>query len=381
MYKTLSLIMMAIGVLFLSSVLLITLSGVPVVDAQADPTATYVGSDTCGDCHFAEAEQHAGHGHSYIMIPVNGGLPEYPHDIEFTPPEGYTWDDVSFVIGGFGWKARFIDQNGYIITGADANAVTEYDFPIVDPRTGDVVAEARWSAYRAGEQREFSCGGCHTSGFNHDRNTHMNELPGLVGEWAEPGVQCEECHGPGSNHVQNPTMVNMVVDGSMEACGRCHTRGEVYEIDAANGFIEDFNQYDEVQHTPHAALDCIDCHEPHRSSQYADEEVNPTRGMRTVCTDCHINQPSSAEHVEAEVTCVDCHMAPVVFGGNTVEGLHWTNMNSHLFQINTNPDAPQFNAAGDVAMPYLTLEYVCTRCHVDTPIEDLASAAQGYHDK
>ncbi len=29
------------------------------------------------------------------------------------PPEGYTWEDISYVIGGYGWKARFIDLEGH----------------------------------------------------------------------------------------------------------------------------------------------------------------------------------------------------------------------------------------------------------------------------
>jgi hypothetical protein len=381
MYRKLSLMAMALGVLFLGSVLVIAFSGASSVDAQSDSAAEFVGSDTCGDCHFVQAEQQEQHGHSNILTPVDGEAPEFPHDYVVEPPEGYTWDDISFVNGGFTNSIRFLDQNGYVITGTSEEAMTQYDLPIVDERTGDVIAEGRWVAYRPGEpERAYTCGSCHTTGYNHDRNTHMYDMPGLVGEWAEEGVQCEECHGAGSLHVEDPISVNMLVDGSSESCANCHYRGEVGDVDARDGFLRYHEQYDEVLKTPHAALDCVACHDPHRSVQYADEDANPMQGLRNVCTDCHFSTVSSEEHIVAGVTCVDCHMAPAVANANRNEELHWGDTSTHLFQINTNPDAEQFNDDGSVSMPYLTLSYVCTRCHVDTPIEDLAAAASGYHD-
>ena len=50
------------------------------------------------------------------------------------------------MIGGYNWKARFIDQNGFIITG-DANATTQYNF------ANEVVGnDAHWVPYHAGEE-------------------------------------------------------------------------------------------------------------------------------------------------------------------------------------------------------------------------------------
>jgi len=50
-----------------------------------------------------------------------------------TPPEGYTWDDITYVIGGYNWKARFIGTEGYIITG-DEDATSQYNFVQVQLR-------------------------------------------------------------------------------------------------------------------------------------------------------------------------------------------------------------------------------------------------------
>ena len=48
---------------------------------------------------------------------VDGKAPTYPNSKVPKPPEGFAWEDISYVIGGFGWKALFTDKDGYIITG------------------------------------------------------------------------------------------------------------------------------------------------------------------------------------------------------------------------------------------------------------------------
>jgi hypothetical protein len=121
----------------------------------------------------------------------NGQPPAYP----FTEvPEGYTWDDITYVIGGYYWKARFISTDGYIITepeGTDPFG-TQYNF--ANPVVGN---EAHWVPYHQGEMKAYTCGTCHTTGYSNDPYTHQDDLPGLIRTWSEPGVQCEACHGPG----------------------------------------------------------------------------------------------------------------------------------------------------------------------------------------
>jgi len=89
--------------------------------------ADYVTSKVCASCHSDISDAVNMSGHAYKLNPVvNGQPPEYPFTEVLNPPEGYTWDDITYVIGGFNWKARFIDKNGYIITGADENATTQH---------------------------------------------------------------------------------------------------------------------------------------------------------------------------------------------------------------------------------------------------------------
>ena len=165
-------------------------------DGVSFETATYVGSDACAQCHTELTEAFAMSGHPHQLMPVvDGQEPEYPFSNLDGPPDGYTWDDISYVIGGYNWKARFIDDEGYIITGDDS-AATQYNIENQELDLGD-----EWVAYHPGEEVPYDCGACHTTGYSAQGN--QDGLPGLAGSWAEPGVQCEACHGPGSNHASH----------------------------------------------------------------------------------------------------------------------------------------------------------------------------------
>ena len=372
----------ALGALLLALGLALVLGAPPPAAAQEGlPIPGYVGSNTCAGCHRRIADQHELHGHNWVLNRVEDGQPpDYPFDQAIAPPEGYTWADVSFVVGGFSRWAMFLDLNGYFITGADANAHTQWNFPLVDARTGEVIVDGAWVGYRAGEaQVAYDCARCHTTAYNYDSNTHMDGLRGVAGAWEEEGIQCEECHGPGSLHVEDPIRVNMLIDRSSQACGACHYRGAAGVVNAADGFVDYREQFGEIQTSPHAALECIDCHNPHQSARYADEDVNPNRGMVNACTNCHFDQPSIQPHDENGVTCTECHMPPLGAGGARSADLRWGDVRSHLFQINVDPNAPQFTEDGSASMPYITVQYVCTRCHSDWSVETMADLAAGYH--
>ena len=125
--------------------------GEPGVDGQngADGLSyelpAYVGSQTCEECHEELYASFMETGHPYKLNKVvDGQPPEYPFSRVRDTPDGYTWDDISYVIGGYGWKARFIDQDGFIITG-DEDAKTQYNFYNEDLDMGDEwVAYQRW---------------------------------------------------------------------------------------------------------------------------------------------------------------------------------------------------------------------------------------------
>ncbi|MFQ6000286.1 MAG: multiheme c-type cytochrome [Anaerolineae bacterium] len=327
-------------------------------------------------------------GHPYKLNKVvDGQPPEYPYSEVPEPPEGYTWDDITYVIGGFGWKARFIGKDGFIITG-DADATTQYNFA-----NEEVGKEAGWVAYHAGEEKPYNCGPCHTTGYSAwPPDAHQDDLPGIVGTWAEPGVQCERCHGPGGNHIDNPHGVAMKIDRTSQLCGDCHIRGSVSDIDAKGGFTKHHEQAEEMYASKHFALGCVACHDPHASALYADEEVNPNKGIWNDCQDCHFEQATNQKSatMAAMVECTDCHMPPMAKSAWGNVDIFTGDVQTHLFAINVDPDAAQFSEDGSVTMPYITVQYACGSCHVEgagraragmpRTVEELVEYARGYHE-
>lgn len=355
----------------------------PVGPAGADATAsqTYVGSDKCGQCHEAELARFNLSGHPQIMSKVEGDQPPaFTHD-DVTggvpqPPAGYEWNDISYVIGGYRWKALFVDQNGYLITG-QAEETTQYN--LANP---DLDSDAAWVSYHPGETVIMDCGQCHTTGFR--AQGHQDNKEGLVGTWAFAGIQCEACHGAGSGHAADPYGVRLVVDRSPQLCGHCHQQGSLVQMQAHDGFTVGGQEFTELYNSKHFALDCITCHDPHASSQYADANLNPTQGIRQTCENCHWQNETQKVRKHLGVDCIDCHMPPMGRFAQANPDLWQGDVRSHQFAINTDPNAPQFSDDGASVAPYLTLQYACQHCHngeyaAAQDIATLAEAAQGYH--
>lgn len=345
--------------------------------AMASVGAEYVGAATCGACHADIYSTYILSGHPYKLNKVvDGQPPVYPYTEVPAPPEGYTWADVSYVIGGYGWKARFIGLDGFIITGADENAKNQYN-----------LATGGWAGYHPGEKKAYDCGTCHTTGYNPEG--HQDGLEGLVGTWAEPGITCEECHGPGSSHAANPYGVALVVDRSAQACGDCHIRGDVSKIDAKGGFIQHHEQAEELYSSKHMALTCVSCHDPHKSAVNADAELNPKQGIWNSCEGCHFNEAANQKSsiMGSMLSCSSCHMPPMVKTAVGNAATFTADIQSHIFAINTDGEAAQFTEDGKVAMPYLTIQYACGYCHVEggtASVRDVASMAdyaKGYHSR
>lgn len=317
-------------------------------------SAEYIGSEACQACHADIYASFRKTGHPYKLNEAKDvqNPDYYPFTTVPNPPPGVSWSDVSMVIGGFWWKARFIDTLGYIITG---------DSVQYNPATGG------WVAYHSGETVPYDCGPCHMTGYKD--TGHQNGKEGLIGTWALNGIQCEECHGPGSVHQQDPYNVDMVVDRSNGLCAKCHIRGESNKIPASGGFIRHHEQWNEMSRTKHAALKCVDCHDPHIGLHPS----NPDRAaaIKLKCENCHIKETESFKNSginhygsSAGPDCIDCHM-PKADKSATASGPYEGDLRSHLCRINIDPNAEMFTSDGHYANGYLTLEYTCLTCHSD----------------
>ena len=61
----------------------------------------YVGTDACKECHTELYATYMETGHPMIMSKVvDGKAPSFPNSKVPKPPEGYSWEDISYVIGG-----------------------------------------------------------------------------------------------------------------------------------------------------------------------------------------------------------------------------------------------------------------------------------------
>ncbi len=348
--------------------------------------AEYVGSATCAACHKDIADLAARSGHWYKLNKVvDGKAPIYPFTKLDQLPEGYTWNDISYVIGGYNWKARFMDKQGYIITDkpgavvSDTNYLNQWNF--ANPIVGK---DAGWVKYKSGTPKlKYDCGACHTTGYNPTGN--ITDMPGIVGNWAEEGIKCEECHGPGSLHVSNPYGITMKIDRDSQLCGGCHRRGPIESVDAKDGFIDHHEQYEELFQGKHVALDCVICHDPHTLVVQLRQADKPT--TRTLCENCHFKEAqvkNNPNHTN-KVTCVECHMPRIIKSAWGDPAAFTGDIRTHLMAIDPR-QINQFSEDGKTALSQIGLDFACRHCHnaqglgKELTDEELMSAAAGYHD-
>jgi len=212
------------------------------------PSLSYVGSSTCGSsgCHESIYDIFIESGHPYKLTEVPGNMgPTFPWDGEMTrevttgvdlargatvandgPPPGTAWTDFAYTIGGYGWKTRWVKPDGQVYTtGTQAQLNLWAGVP-------------EWVPYEQDKDKpyNYSCFKCHTTGAV-DEGSWPAGSSGF-GTFAFGGVQCEACHGQGSQHVSDPAKFAMMVDTSPELCGKCHTRDAANRVAVSGGYIK-----------------------------------------------------------------------------------------------------------------------------------------------
>ncbi len=307
------------------------------------PDSEYAGSEVCASCHDTIYQDYIKTGHNFKLHKiVDDTAPDYPfHDLP-GPPAGSSWSDVAYVLGGYARKALFIGTDGYFITAGGQN---EY-----------FIETEEWHDWHADEEYGYGCASCHTTGYDPEGG-NQGGLEGITGTWVMEGIQCEYCHGPGDEHVNDPT-ANPLLDRSSELCATCHASGSRYKIPARDGFIRSHAQYNENYNSPMGEfLACNDCHDPHKNVFYEGA------GIKYDCSECHNEEQLTMTSLE----CNDCHMPelcmstvgdPEIFDGDMV---------THMWTINTDPDAEQFYTEdeSEYSYPYITLDFACLVCHLN----------------
>ncbi|HVK40257.1 MAG TPA: FlgD immunoglobulin-like domain containing protein [Candidatus Kapabacteria bacterium] len=187
---------------------------------------------------------------------------------------------VAYTYGGNGWIQRFlinIDGSHYIVPfqyimpGYRQRSAVGGTFFFLDYpywiRTDSNTSEARFIDKSSNTFRSMSwdknCASCHVNGFDvvkRVRGTDTSWNAQWVGVAEEDStlidqnikIGCESCHGPGSEHVANPSKTNIIApsqwpmtvagtDLKLDLCNQCHNRAPStgrthrYPYDETNG--------------------------------------------------------------------------------------------------------------------------------------------------
>jgi hypothetical protein len=361
--------------------------------AAAGTSASYVGDTTCAGCHKETFDIYINSGHPWILnIVADGEPPSYPYSEAPELPEGWSWDDIQYVVGGYKWKALFVDKDGYIITDAPGSSGDQEYLNQWNLANSMLDIAAGGATFHAGEDNlSYACGSCHTTGFSQGGN--QDGLEGITGTWSQAGVRCEACHGPGSLHITNPPGFQMQINRESEQCSRCHRPEQEGEVTASGGFIQHTEQYPHLTQGKHAVLQCVECHNPHTGVEQLRETDQTT--TRTQCSECHWEKAEFQNvqtHSAMGVACTECHMPRLIQSAWGDEEKFTGDIRTHRMAINP-AQIEQFATAAEegsgetqVVLPQIGLNFACRHCHgagLGSPKtdEELIAAATGYHDR
>lgn len=382
-------------------------STTPLSSAPGDVAveAEFVGSAACAGCHAGIYGDWEASGHPYKFTIVTGGVePTYPPEainfqsqwMDSLGDGSHTWDDIAGVIGGYGWKARFVGTDGHIIGTAGSAFSTGLGHNQMNFYGGE---DHGWVNYHPADVKiyNYGCFKCHTTG----ADTASSWLAGVddLGTFTEGGIGCESCHGPGGDHVSSMSAADIDrvyefahIDnalGGLERygvvqtpdtlgndvnflCGTCHNRGYTNKIDASGGFVKHHEQWDEMASTLHfeSDLTCKTCHNPHKRVIWDGDGITQT------CGECHSAQVATVNH-GGGATCLDCHM-PYAAKSGTKRGSsgYVGDVRSHLMAITTDT-ASMFTEDGsavrddDERKASLSPAYSCLGCHNNDPEDNI----------
>jgi len=184
---------------------------------------------------------------------------------------------------------------------------------------------------------------------------------------------------PAGDHAKTGDKTKVNVNKSPELCGQCHVRGNPEKIPAAGGYIKHHEQFPEFHASPHKALQCVTCHDPHKRAKFS---------VKAECASCHSKQAESYKGSAMQavgVTCVDCHM-PMATKSATAKSKTQGDVRTHLFKINTDPKAKMFydeevkGKKATFAKGFVTLDFACLNCHKNKDIKWAAKKAKGIHE-
>jgi hypothetical protein len=290
----------------------------------------------------------------YVQLRISGG--------DSTPRMrvGYTY-------GGNGWIQRYLLEVGdnyyvapfqYVLPGYRRRVDTGGAFYFLDMNRWLTVeqstGEARLFKFGTNEFRaqawDRNCSPCHVTGANVQmrvNGTDTSWTNAWVGRAEGDSIKtdlnarvgCENCHGPGSEHVASPTRENIIspadwpmtreaTDLKLDLCGQCHYRTKSnggsfnYPYDETRGLhyvpgtpVKDYvkDMFTGMNTWP----DRVTSYAHHQSGQdFLRSVMYSNHEFKNGCWDCHaIHQPTSLPYqlkknfysLKAGEGCLNCH--------------------------------------------------------------------------
>ena len=346
--------------------------------ARQDPTpparSPYSGSVQCRDCHEEFYRLWSSSHHGLAMQPFTPALAreqltpqqqdivvlDHRYRVEIgtgevrdTSPTGEVNLPIRHVMGG---KNVYYFLTPYergrlqvLPVAYDLRRKEWYDLPASGLRHFTDVTEQAvlWT------QPEFtfntSCHGCHVSQLHNNYDLGSDAYRTT---WAEPGINCETCHGPGEDHIRMmrevgpgkvPVDLKLIVtkefthDQKNDMCASCHARMSPItgSFRPGNGYFDSFDLTG-IEHrdfypdgrdlgenytftawrlSPCAKsgqIDCLHCHTS--SGRYRFKE--PARANEA-CLPCHEARVrdilAHSHHPAGKTSCIECHMPRTEF--------------------------------------------------------------------
>lgn len=382
-----------------------------------DPTqkgAHFVGSQKCMECHKEKYKKWSHSQHPKMIQDIKKDPSVVVADFSKLPADAdFTLKDAVYTVGGK-FKQRYMIRKD--INGSEDYILGNYQWNVQTGKWQHFKPWKYWykEAYPHDNHElptSKACDGCHFTGF-------MSEQKRV-----EPGIACEACHGPASNHVKEPknklylaSLVDPVRQN--EVCLQCHMRNrdnrlkdhnmsEIYG-DArdyplgyeagkplsqykmvapftighetkefyANGMgKKNRTQGNEFVHSMKGkhGITCINCHNPHTLEPTAEHNTG-----NALCMKCHsFGSPigphqkdlTSHTHHKADSKgslCVECHMPKV--GRHT--GKSPLTVRTHMFGFVTPAQTLKYG------MPKET--NACFACHKDRSMQSLQNDLESW---
>lgn len=204
-------------------------------DPEDDPEREFVGSRLCMGCHRDVGPAHLESRHALTLSAaadsaVLGDFTQASDALAVQlpgedAPRAVTLDDIAYAVG----TGRTVQRYLVAVEGEAAEnetAPTEY---LVLPFEWNALS-GQWQPYTLTDEWpapeydwEDQCAACHVTGYAADEAV-----------WLEDGVQCETCHGPGSDHIAvvrardaspEDVSASIVLSPDSAICGACHSQG------------------------------------------------------------------------------------------------------------------------------------------------------------